>query len=131
LPEAVWCNFMKRFDGRKTGRGALRFLSVWAVFLTLSLCGSAQTSSSISGTVKDPTGAVIPGAKVVLSNQDNKSTRSLKSNGEGFFYIAGVPAGIYEVSISSKGFENWNVTGIEVHPGKSTSIRVARSAGPF
>jgi hypothetical protein len=99
--------------------------------LTLSLCGSAQTSSSISGTVKDPTGAVIPGAKVVLSNQDNKSTRSLKSNGEGFFYIAGVPAGIYEVSISSKGFENWNVTGIEVHPGKSTSIRVARSAGPF
>lgn len=127
----IWRNFANLYGGRLTGRGARRFLSICAVMLLLAPLGSTQTSSSISGTVKDPTGAVIPGAKVVLSNQDNKSTRSLKSNGEGFFYIAGVPAGIYEVSISSKGFENWNVTGIEVHPGKSTSIRVARSAGPF
>jgi hypothetical protein len=57
--------------------------------------------------VKDLTGAVIPGAKVVLSNQDSKSTRSINSNGEGYFFFAGVPPATYNVEISYKDFETW------------------------
>lgn len=130
MSETIWCNFANILDGRLTWRGALRFLSICAVLLTLSFCGIAQTSSSISGTVKDVTGAILPGAKVVLTNENNKSTRSSKSNGEGFFYIAGVPAGTYDVSISFKGFENWTVTGIEVHPGDNLTVpKISLQAG--
>jgi len=122
LLETIWCNIANTFNGRLTGKGALRFLSICAVLLSLALYGSAQTSSSISGTVKDSTGAVIPGAKVVLVNEGSKSTRSMSSNHEGFFFFAGVPPANYSVEISYKGFETWKVTGITVHPGDDLTI---------
>jgi hypothetical protein len=90
--------------------------------LSLAFNGSAQTSSSISGTVKDRMGSVIPGAKVVLTNQANKATSSMKSNGEGFFFFSGVQVATYSVEISSPGFETWKVTGLTVHPGDDLSI---------
>jgi hypothetical protein len=90
--------------------------------MALAFHASAQTSSSISGTVKDLTGAVVPGAKVVLSNQASKATRSMNSNGDGFFFFAGVPPATYNVEISYKNFETWEVTGITVHPGDNLTI---------
>jgi len=122
LSGTIWCNFANIFSGRLTGRSALRFLSICAVSLSLAFNGSAQTSSSISGTVKDLRGSVIPGAKVVLTNQANKATRSVKSNGEGFFYFPGVQVATYSVEISYQGFETWKVTEITVHPGDDLSI---------
>jgi hypothetical protein len=109
-------------DGRLTRRGALRVLSLFAVLLSLVVSGSAQSSSAISGTVKDALGAIIAGAKVVLINEDNKSTRSANANGEGFFYIADIPAGNYDIKVTSKGFESWEATRIEVHPGDKLSV---------
>jgi hypothetical protein len=67
-------------------------------------------------------GSVIPGAKVVLTNQANKATSSITSNGEGFFHFAGVQVATYSLEISYKGFETWKVTGITVHPGDDLSI---------
>jgi hypothetical protein len=97
-------------------------LSICAVLLSLAFYGSAQTSSSISGTVKDASGAVVSGAKVVLTNQDSNASRPAKSNGEGFFYFAGVQPATYSVEVSYAGFERWKVTGITVHPGDNLSI---------
>jgi hypothetical protein len=98
-------------------------LGIFVILLSLALPGSAQSTSSISGTVKDATGAVIPGAKVVLINEASKATRSERSNGEGFFYFAAVqPGATYGLSVSYKGFENWEVTGIVVHPGDSLTV---------
>jgi hypothetical protein len=65
---------------------------------------------------------VIPGAKVVLTNQANLATSSMKSNGEGFFHFAGIQVATYNLEISYKGFETWKVTGITVHPGDDLSI---------
>jgi hypothetical protein len=92
------------------------------VLLLLACFASAQTSSSISGTVKDRAGAVVAGAKVVLTNEANKATRSAKSNGDGFFLFASVQPATYSVDISYSGFETWTVTGITIHPGDELSI---------
>jgi hypothetical protein len=96
----------------------------------LALSSAAQTTSSISGTVKDVTGAVIPGAKILLVNQDNAGQRSSLSNGEGYFYFAAVQAGTYRLEISFQGFEAWKVTGIGVHPGDNLTVpKIALKAG--
>jgi hypothetical protein len=95
----------------------------WSAVLVLLLPAVyAQTSSSISGTVLDSANALVPGAKVTLTNEANKGVRTANSNGEGFFNFAAIPSGTYTVSISKTGFERWSVTGIEVHPGDSLSV---------
>lgn len=93
-----------------------------AVFLLLIPAVHAQTTSSISGTIRDGLGALVPGAKVMLTNEDSKAIRTTKSNGEGFFTFVAVQPATYTVQISMAGFESWRVTGIEVHPGDSLSI---------
>jgi len=62
---------------------------------------------SLSGTVYDPAGAVIAGAQVSLKDQATAVTRNTVTNGEGFFYFAGVEPGSYTVTITAKGFSGW------------------------
>ena len=90
----------------------------------------AQSTASISGTVKDPTGAVIPGARVVLTSEASRAQWSTTSNGEGFFGFAAIPAATYSLHISRQGFETWTVTGIVVNPGDSLTVpRIALKVG--
>lgn len=101
----------------------LRCTILWnAVLLLLISTAHAQTTSSISGTVRDTSDALVPGAKVTLTNEANKATRVISSNGEGFFTFAAVQPATYSVQVSRTGFESWKVTGIEVHPGDSLTV---------
>ncbi|MGA7830388.1 MAG: carboxypeptidase-like regulatory domain-containing protein [Terracidiphilus sp.] len=96
---------------------------IWnAVFLLLIPAAYAQTTSSISGTVLDSAGALVPGAKVTLTDEASKAIRVSTSNGQGFFDFVAVQPATYSVSIAKPGFEAWTVTGIEVHPGDSLTV---------
>lgn len=88
----------------------------------LAAAAPAQTSSTISGTVKDTTGALVPGAKVELVREADGAVRKAQSNEVGFFNFAAVQPGTYKVRVTMVGFETWQVTGIAVHPGDSLSI---------
>ncbi len=94
-----------------------------AAFLVL-FAGSAhaQSTASISGTVKDPSGAVIPGTSVVVTNQASKAARSITSDSAGFFSFASIPPATYSLRVSHQGFETWTVTGIVVHAGDSLTV---------
>jgi len=93
-----------------------------AAFLLLLGTASAQNSSSISGTVRDITNAVIPGARVTLTNEANKGTRVSTSNGDGFFNFAAIQPATYSIQVAVNGFKTWKVTGIQVHPGDSLTV---------
>ncbi|WP_420237621.1 carboxypeptidase regulatory-like domain-containing protein [Telmatobacter bradus] len=106
---------------RRSWLEALKLLGCVVVLLSVALAG-AQNTASISGTIRDTTGAVIPKAKVVLVNQASQATRSQSSNGSGYFLFAAVQPGTYKVEVSRDSFETWTVTGIEVHPGDALAI---------
>jgi hypothetical protein len=70
------------------------------VFLLVMLSAarlSAQTSGSISGHVADATGAVIPDAKVALTNVGTGAERSTVTTGSGDYLFPDVPPGVYNI----------------------------------
>src|SRR5262245_31326989 len=76
-----------------------------AFIFAFSLPGIAMiTSATVSGTIKDQTGAVLPGVDVVVKNLDTGLTRSVVSDGNGFFTVPGLPPGTYETRASLTGF---------------------------
>ncbi|HEV3150664.1 MAG TPA: carboxypeptidase-like regulatory domain-containing protein, partial [Acidobacteriaceae bacterium] len=83
---------------------------------------------SISGTITDASGAAIPGATVVIRNQETGSQRQLTSNGEGLFSAPSVSIGSYSVIASKGAFAPQQRDGIVVTVGQSVRVNLALSA---
>ena len=60
----------------------------------------------ITGTVTDPTGSVVAGAKIVVKSADNGTTRETTTNSAGIYTVPGLKPDTYEVTISSSGFQS-------------------------
>ncbi len=94
-----------------------------AVLLLTQLPVAAQfASGSISATVTDKTGAVVPNAKVVLKNQQTNVTRDSETNGSGVFNFPSVQPGSYTVTISAAGLQSWEQREIILNQGGAISL---------
>jgi hypothetical protein len=85
-------------------------------------------TSTLSGTVQDTTGAVVPGATVTVVNRSNKSSRSTRSNSEGIFTFPSLNAGDYDLAVQITGFEQFRESGIHLDPGDTrtlTDVKIA------
>lgn len=65
----------------------------------------AQTTATISGTVTDQSGAVLPGAQITIANLDTGQVRTLASDDVGHYYAPALNPGRYKVSAAASGFE--------------------------
>lgn len=83
--------------------------------------GQSQTGN-VTGTVVDPTDAVIPGAKVVLKNDATGVTRETTTNESGYFNFDKIAPGIYSVTIAMANFKKVVVSGLDVRVAKSTDL---------
>lgn len=81
-----------------------------------------QATSTITGTVMDKSGAVVPGADVILTDESSGDTRRTISNGEGYFTFAALPAKTYKIRVEMTGFQAWERVGIILHPGDRINI---------
>ncbi|HEU4435466.1 MAG TPA: TonB-dependent receptor [Pyrinomonadaceae bacterium] len=76
----------------------------------------AQTvNSRISGIVKDTAGAVVPGAKVTLTDKATKDQKEVSTNEEGSFTLTDVRPGTYSLAVEGTGFKKLNVTDLIVN----------------
>jgi hypothetical protein len=83
-------------------------LALAAVFVPAPLHLVAQTTistGSIQGTITDPTGAVIPGARITISNKATGQSISLESSGSGTYTSGALIPGNYDVKVEAKGFK--------------------------
>lgn len=92
------------------------------------LFGAAKTSfsqvssGSLSGTVTDSDGAVVPGAKIELKNEATGSIRETLSNGSGYFNFAAIPPNTYTVTVNAAGFNIWTQQGIVFYQGENRTL---------
>ncbi len=76
---------------------------------------SQITVGGVAGTVKDPSGAVVENAKIILTNDATKVTQTTKSTSSGTYVFAAVPVGTYTLRADAPGFETYVDTGIQIH----------------
>ncbi len=91
--------------------------------LAVSAAFAQNITGSLSGTVVDPTGAVVVGADVTLTNEASRDVRRTKSNADGYFAFAAVPPGSYSVGIETPGFSKYEQKGVTLKIGDSRSLR--------
>jgi len=90
----------------------------------------AQTiTASLAGTVRDPSGAVVPGAKVQVVNTATNATRSLETGPDGRFVAPSLPPGSYSVIVTAAGFKRAERAGIELRVNQAAEIEVIMEVG--
>jgi hypothetical protein len=105
-------------------------LVVWLMLFSLSgLAWSQIVGGSIAGTVRDASGAAIPGAKVEIRNTETGSTRVLLSDAAGRYAAPSVPIGPYSVSAAKEGFSTQTQTGLRLVVGQSAEVDLSLSIG--
>jgi len=87
-----------------------------------SPAAAQSTAATLSGTVKDPSGASVPAAKVDLINTKTHESRTFQTNDGGLFVAPDVNEGTYDVSIEKAGFKKTTRTGIPVSPQDRLSL---------
>src|SRR5215510_2924265 len=95
-----------------------------AVGLSLSAFGQSESgSAAVEGTVKDPAGALVPGATVIIKNNATGLERTVMTDSNGVFSASVLPVGIYAVTVKAPGFAGVPVAVI-LTVGKTTPISI-------
>lgn len=105
-------------------------VALMCLVIVSSMLTFAQTSRGIvSGVVKDPNGAVVPGAEVTLTNTDTTVARSVTTNDEGFYRFDAVDLGNYSVRISAPSFSTVVKSGIIVNANQTSAVDADLAVG--
>src|SRR5690348_1466264 len=111
---------------------------IWTTILAaalvgvLALTGSALAQTvrgSISGNITDPTGAVIPNAKVAAKNTQTGATLNTVSSSVGSYRFPSVPLGTYDIVATAAGFAQSTYTGALVQIQSTTTVNITLQPG--
>lgn len=103
----------------------LRCALVVCLVLLFSTFVSAQTqitTGTVQGTAMDTSGAVVPGAKVTVTNKGTNATRELTTDADGRFTALLLQPGIYKVAVSKSGFASATYDNVELTVGQAVTL---------
>jgi hypothetical protein len=114
------------------------------VFCLTAAAFGQETTGNLEGTIKDPTGAVVPNVSVTIRNLTSSNdasgttttgtsqgfSRTVEADSEGFFRVIQVPPGVYVVTTTaSSGFSEARYENVQVTLGKTTQLNIELKAG--
>ena len=106
------------------------FLCLLLVALSpIVLFGQRGTTGAISGSVTDPSGAVVPNAKVTATNTATGVPTSVNTNASGFYSITNLEPGPYRLDVAVAGFESYEQTGIVLQVGGDLTVNATLKVG--
>ena len=79
-------------------------IRLFAALVFLVSLAAAQSTSQLNGSVTDPSGAAVAGAKITLTDPATGSQRTATSNVSGLYQFLDVPPGSYQLAASARGF---------------------------
>ena len=86
-------------------------LTILAIVIA-SASAWAQATATVSGTVRDQSGAVLPGVTITVTQQETGATRTTVSNETGSYVLPNLPLGPYRLEAVLQGFATWAQSGI-------------------
>src|SRR5215510_1871590 len=104
-------------------------ISIIAFASLMSLTAFGQVSSSISGTVHDPNGAVVSGATIVVKNVATGAEFGATSSGSGVYTVPSLGSGVYIVTVSATGFKQAVVRNVKLDVGVPATVNVTLEVG--
>ena len=105
--------------------------TIFVVLACLVICASAhaQSVAQINGTVKDSTGAVLPGVDVKVTQTDTGVSRAAVTNEFGSYTLPSLPVGPYKLEVALPGFKTYVQTGIVLQVNSNPTIPVVLEVG--
>jgi hypothetical protein len=104
----------------------LRAVPVLISALLLALPAFPQgIFATLTGIVTDPSGQVVPNAKVTLRNADSGTVRATETDTVGYYTFASVPVGTYALSVDASGFQTFRANGIALGGGDKRNVNAA------
>jgi hypothetical protein len=86
-------------------------------------------SAQISGSVHDPSGAMIPNATIQIQNRDTGLVRQTVTNSTGIYILSHIPPGVYTITANSTGFSSESRTGVELVVSQSATFDFSLNPG--
>jgi len=109
----------------QTSRRVAIMAGLWSVLLLISSLSSfASDAGSVSGTVVDPSGAVVRAAIVTIRNSDTGVQQSGATDADGLYLFPTLPAGHYQTEIAAPGFKLYLQTGLELAASAALKVDV-------
>jgi hypothetical protein len=112
---------------RRSGR-----MAAWALALLVASATSAFAQldrGTISGTIKDPQGGVVPGVTITATNVQTQQTRDTVTDGSGFYTFPNLQPGRYDIAAELQGFKKVNRTGVQVDAASALTLDFGLETG--
>src|SRR5438552_4333008 len=108
-------------------RGRVMFYLLVVLLLWSTLLWAQLPTASLNGTVTDPQGALVTGAKITLSNAATGETREQTTGSDGRYNFVSLPAGAYSVGVSATVFTKAEAKSLTLEVGHATTLDVPLS----
>jgi hypothetical protein len=109
--------------------GYLAVLSILTIGFAAVPVHASLDRGIIQGTVRDPQGAVVPGASVKVANDETGVTTSLKTNSAGVYLAPQLVPGTYTIRVQASGFQPLDITNVRVIAASTTTVDAALKIG--
>ncbi len=110
---------------------APRLVAAILFFFTCTYLQAQYENGSLVGTIRDTSGAAVPGAAVTITNNATAVTAKTTTNGDGDYELPSVHVGVYTISASAPGFTNTVANNIAVSVGGRQRIAPTTRARRF
>ncbi len=104
-------------------------LATGPLIVALCLAASAQDTGSITGTVKDPSGAAVANADVVVTSPEHGLDRHTTSNSSGDYNESALPGGTYDVIVTAPGFKKYQAKGVKLDVAQKARVDIPLEVG--
>jgi len=100
-----------------------------ALIVTSCALFAQETTGGLTGAIKDPTGAVVSGAHVVVTGTALAGTKEQDTDSSGYYRFSNLPPGTYAISVTAKGFKTTKREGLTLEVGHLPSVDITLEVG--
>jgi hypothetical protein len=129
------CSTVKRQYGKKLEKeghmrqASYRFFLLPLIFVLACVGALAQANSDLTGIVTDQTGAVVPDAKIVITDPATGITKTTVSGATGLYDISGLNPANYNMKVTAKGFQSYAQNGVVVNVSSTARVDIKLTVG--